>query len=222
MATAFSFDTDTKKYMKAMRRLGNDALPNAVADTLNITADAVTKQQIRNAKKEFTIRTQFTLNSMKSGRAKPYKALNKAIGTNMQRMFSRAGTFSKYLWKQENGGTFKGINGPVPIPTLNARTGKSNKKAIAKRYRLNKSTQLTDGNIDNDQFVGTINGKRGVYRRMKKGKLQMIRNLDSDSVRIKGTNFHQDAVDKLGTPRFVSAVFRREAKKEIAKVVRRG
>ena len=222
MGTAFDMTTDTKVWMKTMGLIGNDALPDSVAETLNVTADAVTKQQMKNAKQDFTIRTKFTLNSMKSGRAKPYLALNKAKGKNIQRMFSRSGTFSRYLWKQEDGGTFEGIDGPVPIATKNARTSKSEKKAIAKRYRLKPGQDIQNGSFGNDQFVGVVNGKRGIYRRMKKGKLQMLRNLDSDSIRIKGTDFHSSAVKKKGTKQLVSTRFRRIAQKKLDKVARRG
>ena len=205
-----------------MKFLGKEALPKAIAETLNVTADSVTKQQIKNAKSDFIIRSKFTLNSMVSNRSKPYKALNVARGKNIQRMFSRAGTFSRYLWKQEDSGTYRGISGPVPIPTLQARTGKSLKKPIAKRFRIAKTNPLSDGNFGADQFIGTINGKRGVYRRMKKGKLQMIRNLDSNSIRIKGTGFHSRAIKMKGSKSLVSDRFRRIAQKMINKVVRRG
>lgn len=222
MGTAFDMTTDTKVWMKTMKLIGNDALPESVAETLNITADAVTKQQIKNVKSDFTIRNKFTLNSMKSGRAKPYLALNKAGGTNLQRMFSRAGTFSRYLWKQEKGGTFEGIDGPVPIATKNARTSRKLIKSISRKNRLSASMSLDDGLVGLDQFIGTVNGKRGLYQRTKKGGLMMLRNLDSDSIKIKGTNFHQKAVDMKATKTLVSTRFRRIAQKRINKAVRRG
>lgn len=221
MGTAFDMTTDTKSWMMAMKLIGNDALPEATAETLNITADAVTKQQMKNVQSDFIVRTKFTMNSMKSGRAKPYLALNKARGKSIQRMFSRAGTFSSYLWKQEEGGTFEGIDGPVPIPTLKARTSKSEKKAVAKRFRIKKSMPLDNGSTENDQFIGVVNGKRGLYQRTKKGGLTMLRNLDSDTVRIKGTGFHSKAVKMKGTKQLVSTRFRRIAQKKIDKVGRR-
>ncbi len=222
MATAFDMTTDTKVWMKTMKLIGKDALPQSVAETLNITADAVTKQQMKNAQSDFIVRSKFTINSMKSGRAKPYLALNKARGTNLQRMFSRSGTFSAYLWKQEKGGNFEGIDGPVPIATKNARTSKKETKAIAKRNRISASMPLKDGSIENDQFIGNLNGKRGLYQRTKKGGIMMLRNLDSDSIKIKGTDFHQKAVDMKATKQLVSTRFRRIAQKKIDKAVRRG
>ncbi len=228
MASAFNMNMDTRKWMAAMKLIGKDALPEAVSETLNVTADLVTKQQIRNVKGDFITRTQFTLRSMSSPRAKPYKALNKASGTNLQRMFSRSGTFSKYLWKQEEGGTFKGKDGPVLIATDAARTSKNSKKAIAKRYRINKSTRIQDGNFGEDgkQFIGTPKGGgrgRGVYVRSGNNKrLTMLRNLESDSIRIKGTDFHSKAVNMKGSKQLVSTRFRRIAQKKFDKAVRRG
>lgn len=221
MGTAFDMTTDTKAWMMAMKIIGKDALPESVAETLNITADAVTKQQMKNVQSDFIVRTKFTMNSMKSGRAKPYLALNKARGKNMKTMFSRSGTFSSYLWKQEEGGTFSGVDGPVPIATLEARTSKSKKKAIARRYRIKKTMPLDNGSIENNQFIGVVNGKRGLYQRTKKGGLSMLRNLGSNKIRIRGTGFHSKAVDKKGTNQLVSTRFRRIAQKKIDKVGRR-
>ena len=222
MASAFDMNTDTRKWMVAMKLIGKDALPQSVAETLNVTADAVTKQQIKNANSDFIVRSKFTIGSMKVKRAKPYLALNKAGGKNIQRMFSRSGTFSKYLWKQEEGGTFEGLDGPVPIATIKARTGKNERKSIAKRFRISSSQPLTDGPLPNDQFIGSVNNKRGIYQRTKKGGITMLRNLDSDSVRIKGTGFHSKAVKMKGSKTLVSTRFRRIAQKKLDKVGRRG
>jgi hypothetical protein len=222
MGTAFDMNTDTKVWMKSMKLIGNNALPESVAETLNITADSVTKQQMKNVQSDFIVRSKFTMNSMKTSRSKPYLALNTARGKNLQRMFSRAGTFSSYLWKQEDGGTFVGLSGPVPIATKAARTSRKENKAIAKKNRLSASLPLTDGSIENNQFIGNVNGKRGIYQRTKKGGLTMLRNLDSDSIKIKGTNFHQKAVDRKGSKQLVSTRFRRIAQKRINKAVRRG
>lgn len=231
MGSAFDMNTDTKVWMKTMKLIGNDALPDSVSETLNVTADSVTKQQIKNAG-QFIIRTPFTLRSMQSSRAKPYKALNKAKGKNIQRMFSRSGTFSTYLWKQENGGTFAGLDGPVPIATDSARTSKNHKKAVAKRFRIKESDPLKDGAFGDTgkQFIGSprgvVNGKaraRGIYVRSGNNKrLTMLRNLESKSIKIKGTKFHAKAVDRKATKALVSTRFRRIAQKKLDKVARRG
>ncbi|MDC7218645.1 MAG: hypothetical protein PQJ59_01820 [Spirochaetales bacterium] len=220
-----SMNVETRALTTAMKVIEKDALPRAVADTLNQAADAVTKQQIRNVKSLFTIRTPYTLKSMTVNRAKPYKALNKAMGKNVNKMFSRAGTFSKYLWKQEDGGTFRAqAGGPVPIATKAARTSKSPKRAIAKRFRLSPGS-LKQGDYPEikNSFIGTPTngGKLGLYVRSGK-KLTMLRNLDHDRVKIKKTGFHSEAVNKFGNERVITALFKRAAKKYFSKAVNRG
>lgn len=213
---AFPVDIDTRKYMMAMKIYSKEALPKAVAETLNRTADAVTKQQIKNVKKDLTIRTPFTLRSMEARGARPYKALNKARGKNVDRMFSRAGTFSNYLWMQEDNFTKTGMNGPVPIPTLAARIGKNEKKSIRKKYRLAPGQSTKSGSGDN-WFIGIPKGKvkpKGLYERTNKNKkLRMLRNLEHDETKIKGTHFHSDSVKKYGTQQFIKAQFIKVSKR---------
>lgn len=230
-SVVMSADVDTKAYMKAMSIIAKDSLPTAVAETLNMTADAVTKQQISRVKR-MTIRTPYTLKSMQSAGARPYKALNKARGHNLKTMFSRAGTFSSYLWKQDEGGDFKAqAGGAVPIATRSARTGKSINKAIAKRYRL-KPGALPDGPFGETgkEFIGSPRGTtekgarpRGLYVRSGNNKrLTMVRNLESDVIHIKPTGFHSKSVDSKGSNSLIAKRFKRFAQKEINKVARRG
>ena len=204
----FPVDVNTTKYKIALKIYGRDAYPEAVAETLNRTAEAVTKRQIKNVKKDLTVRTPFTLRSMEARGARPYRALNKARGKIVDRMFSRAGTFSRYLWMQEKNFTKKGMDGPVPIPTLLTRVGKNLKKTISKRFRLGPGMSLSDGDIGNKMFIGTPGGrKRGIYQRGKKGVLKMLRNLEHDEVKIKGKGFHSKAVKRFGTQQFIRAQF---------------
>lgn len=207
-----SVDTDTQAYMRTLAFLERDALPEAAAETLNRTADAVTNQQIRNVRRDLIVRTPFTLRSMTSPRSRPYRALNKARGKNIDRMFSRAGTYSPYLWLQEDDRTVRGIDGPVPIPTLDARVGKSNRRPIRKTFRLQASDTL-DGSLGPKTFAGAPRGggrRRGVYLRSNRNKrLTMIRNLEHQSVRIRGSKFHSKAVRRYGTQQYVAAQHRR-------------
>ena len=213
-SVVFPVDVDTKAFTKAMIIINKKALPDAIAETLNRTADATTKQQIRNVKKDVKVRTKFTLKSMESRRARPWKALNKARGKNISRMFSRAGTFSNYLWKQEESATYKGMNGPVPIPVLRSRTSKNINKSVRKKYRLSPGQDLSDKNLGNNMFIGTPQGrKRGIYEKDKRGKLFMIRNLESQEIRIKGTGFHSKAVKKFGTTQFIKAQYQKVFKR---------
>lgn len=47
----FSAEVETKQYIYAMRMISKDALPGAVADTLNSVADANVKPMQKNVKK---------------------------------------------------------------------------------------------------------------------------------------------------------------------------
>ena len=211
--TAFPVDVDTTKYTLALKIYGRKALPKAVAETLNNTADAVTKQQIKNVKKDLRVRTKYTLNSMQ----RRGHSINQARGLNVDRMFSRAGTFSRYLWTQEENFTKKGMSGPVPIPTLSARVGKNIQKTIRKQYRLLPAQSLVDGGIDSKTFIGTPRGgsrKRGLYARNKGNKyLVMMRNLEHKEVKIKGKHFHSSALKRYGTQQFIKAQFLKASKK---------
>jgi len=213
---AFPIDVDTKKYTLALKIYGREALPKAVAETLNRTAEATTKQQIKNVRRTMTVRSKFTIKSMSSKRARPYTALNKATGKNIDRMFSRAGTISRYLWMQEENFIKKGLDGPIPIPTIAARTGKNIKKSVRKTFRLSPTQSLSDGEIGNNMFIGTPKGfsKRGLYLRgPRKGVLRMLRNLETDEAKIKGKGFHSKAVKKYGTAQFIKAQFLKVSKK---------
>lgn len=210
--TAFPIDIDTRKYMLAIKILNKDALPKVVAETLNRTADATTKQQIKNVKKDLTVRTKYTINSMQ----RKGHAINHARGKNVDRMFSRAGTFSPYLWMQEENFTKKGLSGPVAIPTLSTRVSKNIKKSIRKKYRLAPG-QSTESGTGTNWFIGIPKGKgrpKGLYERTNKNKkLRMLRNLEHDEVKIKGTHFHSDAVKKYGTQQFIKAQFIKVSKR---------
>jgi len=200
-----------------------DLAPKMIAETLNRTADAVTKEQIRNVKTRLTVRTPFTLRSMEMSRARPYRALNKASGKNLSRMFSRAGTVSKYLWMQE-GFTKKGQGGgPIPIARDLTRAGGTRSGIVRRMYRLAKGTSFTSGEFgaSGKQFVGRPKGGSrplGLYeRRSKNTRLMMLRSLTVSQVKIKDTNFHDDAVRRYGTKRFIAAQFRTLAQREITR-----
>lgn len=219
--TSLFTSTDLGDYDLAMSAIRNTHIPKAVASTLNFTADQVTKEQIKNVKADFTIRTKFTLNSMVSGGAKPFKALNKARGTELKSMFSRAGTRSSYLWLQEDDNTVTGLNGPIPIATKAARTSKSERKAIAKKNRISKTAKLSPGNFGDsgNQFVGMIHGRMGLWERSE-GSLKKLRSLDTQSAKIEGTHFHSKAVEKQGNDKLIAQRYKKYGQKEINKAGR--
>jgi hypothetical protein len=221
---SFKAEVDTRAYIHAMRLLGNDLLPQVVAETLNETADAVTKRSLRYLNRRLTVRTKFTTNSLKRTGARPFHALNKARGRNVQRMFSRSGSISPYLGIQDAGGKQKPKRGSrVPIPTLSARTGKNLSKSIASRYNLGR---MGDISRDGRFFIGTPKGNQGplgLYERYQGNrKIRMIRNLASQEVTVPASRWFSDASDELGSQRFIRARFQRNARRRLQRMSNRG
>jgi len=224
MAKMFSAETDTQGYIRLMKRLGNRVLPEVVADALNDTADETTRASLKNLHDSVIVRRKFTTNSFTSKRAKPYKALNKAMGHKVERMFSRSGTYSPYLALQEYGATVDAEGKRVPIPTEVARGG-GEEKSIRSKYNLG----LMGSVKDSSRFFigepkGSVNGQRrplGMYERYANNKrLRMVRNLESDMVKIKPKRFHRKAVSRYGTSRAVAAHFRRHASRRLRRLGR--
>lgn len=218
--------TDFGDYDLTMKAIQNTAIPDAVRDTLNTVAHAVTKQQIREVERHFIVRTPFTLKSMERAGARPYKALNKAKGKNIGRMFSRSGSTSKYLWMHDEGHTQKGYTGNVPIATKRARISKSIRKRIASPNRINGNLFLEDGPVGTNTFIGTPRGansftphrRRGMYRRVGKNKqLVMLRNLESESVKIKGRDWHSRSVELNGRREKILITYKRKLKGHMTK-----
>lgn len=204
---SWTADVETKKYIHAMRFLSKEALPATVAETLNSTADAVAGQSKKNVQKRLIVRTKFTLNSIRQDRH--------ARGNDIDRMFSRAGTISKYLPIQEEGGTVRADNRRIPIPTVQARRSRSLQKPISKPYRMN-VLNIGGGRF----FIGNPKGGNrplGIWERYQnKKRLRLIRNLESSQVQIRGENWFSDAVKKYGTAQFIRAQFLKIAKRRLS------
>lgn len=220
---SFTAEVNTQAYMRAMRMLGREVLPQVVAEALNETADAVTRRSLRNLKQRLTIRTKFTINSLTRAGARPYHALNAARGRNIQRMFSRAGSMSPYLGIQDRGGTVRPRRGRrVPIPTREARTGRNLSRSIARRYNLRNMGNIgTDGRY----FIGRPKGGGrpvGMYERYQGNKrLRMLRNLESAQVTVPASRWHTDAAQQLGTQTLIRARFKRAAQHRLDRMARR-
>jgi len=220
MAKMFSAETDTQGYIRLMKRLGNRVLPEVVADALNDTADETTRASLKNLHDSVIVRRKFTTNSFTSKRAKPYKALNKAMGHKVERMFSRSGTYSPYLATQEYGDTLD-PSGRVPIPVKETARGGNIEKSIRSRYNLGKMGDL-DGS--GRYFIGEPKGKDrplGIYERYQSNKrLRMLRNLESSQVKVPRQGFHKRAVARHGTSKDVAAHFRRHASRRLRRLCR--
>lgn len=211
----FSAEVETKSYVYAMRMIGKDALPGAVADTLNAVANANVKPMQKNVKKEFRVRTPYTINSIKQ--------LRYAKGKSIERMFSQVGSLSKYLWMHDKGMTKTGIDGgPIPIASDFIRARKSAMGIIRKVYRISKSEKFREGDMgDAPYFVGIPKGggrPLGVYERTNHNKkLYLLRNLETDKATLKRTNWFTAALVKYGTAQFIKAQFIKQTQRRLKK-----
>jgi hypothetical protein len=203
---SFHAEVETQKYVQAMKLFDKHALPRTVADTLNGVAEAVSKQAKINVQKRLIVRTKFTTNSIRQDRH--------ARGTNIEKMYSRAGSISPYLRIQDQGGIVQADDQRLPIPTLEARTGRSNTRAVARRYRMN---QLGALKRNKKYFIGRPNGAPlGIYERKKKRKLKMIRSLEKERITVPASRFFSDSVKKYGTSQFIRAQFIKRARKHLS------
>ncbi len=216
----FSAEVETKSYVYAMRMIGKDVLPSAIADTLNGVAEANVKPMQANVKK-MNIRTPFTLKSIKQ--------LRFARGRAIDRMFSQVGSLSSYLWMHDEGLTKTGVDGgPIPIAWDMARSRKSAMGIIRKVYRIDKNEKFRPGDFGTQAgyaryFIGTPKGsakgkprREGVYERGYNNKrLHMLRNLETDKATLKRTNWFTNPLKKYGTAQFIKAIFIKQAQRRL-------
>ena len=201
---AFSADIETQSYMRAMRAIGRQALPRAVAEALNAAADASAAEAKRNVQRRLIVRTAFTLRSIRQDRT--------ARGTNFVTMHSRVGSNSPYLPIQDEGGTITAEKNRIPLPTLGARTGRSIRRSIATRYRMNRMGDFGSGS---KFFIGkSRRGRVGIYERMAR-RIRMIRSLEETRVKIPATRWFSDAIARFGTPQFIRAKFIAAARRQL-------
>lgn len=182
----FSASFQDRVLIQRLKMQGERTLPDAVAEALNETADAITMRSRLNVQRRLTVRTQFTVNSIRTK--------NRARGRNAARMFARTGTTSRYLPIQNVGGEIRANRSRMPIPTREHARGGSNRNVVRRRYRMDRL-----GSIKNSSryFMGSgPSGKAGIWQRDGR-RLKMIRDLSQQSVRIKPTNWFTDAIDEI-------------------------
>ena len=194
-----------------LRMLSKEALPEAAAIALNQTADAITERAKHNVQQRMTVRTSFTTNSIRTK--------NRARGGDVGRMFAKTGTISRYLPTQNAGGVIRARRRKVPIPTIAARQGRSERGKVAGRYNMAKIGNIgTDGRF----FIGVPKGGNrplGLWERHSGNKrLRQIRRLDNTSVSVPRTKWFDDAISAHAP--LLGARFRRAAQKEITRTLR--
>lgn len=193
------------------------AFPYSIADTLNQAAGATKKAALTNVKKKLRTRTPYTLRSIKQDR--------KAFGTNINKMYARVGSNSSYLWKHDEGYVQKANRRKIPLPFVNSTRGGDINRIIVSRYRMNKLGEIK-GN--KRFFKGVPKGRvglksYGIWERVNRNKsIRRVRALTHSQVKIKPVRWFSGAVDRFGTPQYMSAAFNRIAEARIDKLTRRG
>lgn len=199
------------------------AMQQVTAATLNDTARAVQVRSERNLKKDMIVRTPYTLKSLKTYKASP--------GRPIERQDAVTGTISDYLPVHDQGGKLRAKRRRVAIPTDRVR-GKDRKKKIPGRYRVGKMRSFVLNPTTKSREESTFCGKtKQVYGRkrgskvvayrlerpalfVREGKrLVKVRDLGSTQVKVKGTRWHSEAVERYGNYAYMAQVFRRQAEK---------
>jgi hypothetical protein len=193
--------TDYRAYSAALKRMGRELFPKAMAETLNVAGKITTTRSERNVRERFTLRNTYTVRSIRFSPAKVRSS--GAVG------YSQTGSISPYLPTQEAGATIRARRRKIAIPTKAARTSGLKTKPVARRYRMNQIGRVGQGS----KFFFLPLRKPGLFTRKGK-KLIMIRDISVRSYRLRPIHWHSDAVRKITRP-LMEQVFVREAKKQL-------
>lgn len=148
MAQLFSIDTAaSREFAIKLQSMKRSAFPNAVRETLNKSALNVKQKTMPvSAKNAFTERSRnfFKANS-KVDFAKGYdiKTMKATVGFISEKLKGGSNFAVKDLEQQEEGGKIKGRSF---MPLDSARAGKSNKKLVLKKNRI-ENVLKNEGNI---------------------------------------------------------------------------
>lgn len=204
----FRLTTDAAAYEKALAKLSKDALPKVTARTLNAVSTAAAAQQKKNIHAKMIVRAKYTDNSLKhykASEAKPIARQNAVVGST-----------SSYLPIHDSGGTIRAKKQRIAIPTNKLR-GVNRRKKISPSMRIGEQAKRKFFVLGPASPVRVVK-RPGLYYRKSKTKIVRVRDLSMKSFRLRGNRWHSDAVAKYAKAGIISAVFIREAKKELAKV----
>ena len=214
MPGIFSCRIEMEGWRKSMRLFASQAVPNAVANTLNRTADLVKAAAVHNIKQDLTVRTPYTLNAVRVSPARPHPDL---------RGYAVVGTANKYLPIQETGGTHT----EPKIPTLQGSRAGSKTTIIPARLRIPQLTAAMTGapahgskgrrSKTSKPFVLNPRGKPGIFIRQGQ-RLIMLRDLSKHTTRIKPTHWFSRAVEKFGTFPVMHAIFVKELRIQLRRI----
>ena len=210
MPEIFSCKMEMQGWLKMMRRISATAVPNAVANSLNRIADNVRLGARHNMRQDFTLRNQYTENSMGVSYARPKENLSS---------YSMVGTRSKYLPAQEVGGTHH-----EAIATVAARGG-TKAGIVPPRLRMRaltaammKGTQKGRRRSKTGKpFLMTLRRGTGIFQRIGQ-QLLMVRDLRKQDARIKATHWFSRAVQQFGSFAAMHRTFTKELEIQLKRI----
>ena len=213
MPAMFSCRMEMAAWQKSMRLFASQVIPNAVANTLNRTANLVKAAAVHNIKQDLTVRTPYTLNALRVSPAHPHENLSG---------YSMVYTNNKYLPLQESGGTHTNPK----IPTLEGSRSGSKMTIIPARLRLPQLAAAMQGAPAHGKarrprtskpFLLNPRGKPGIFIRQGK-HLIMLRDLSKHTTRIKPVHWFTRAVEKFGTFPVMHSIFVKELKIQLTRI----
>ncbi len=215
----FSIKTDVKGYIKKMDKISKELLPKAIVATVNTAARGSHARAIKNIEKDFTLRNEYTRESLMIWQSK-YKK-----GRSIDRINAQVGSISPYLPIQETGGVIRAKRRRIPVPTVFSRGG-SKRSVIQKRFRLRAMGQVAGfkqqytkkGNKRRGKGFFFLPGKGGhkpgiFIRRAGGMQLRMVRDLSLRSYRLRPTRWHSKAVEYFSKRSTMERIFIHHAEK---------
>ena len=196
---------DMSDYVRAMRVIDKHRLPATVAASLDDAAEAIRKHARRNVKNDLTVRTKYTINSI--------KVFNRPRGSDISRMYAKIGSMSDYLPIHDEGGIRKATEDKIPKPTNAARISGDYDRRLRRKARMD---QLEKSGAS--VFLLKPKSPKGKLKmpafffRKNKREIVMLRALDKEFYRIAATNWFSTPVKKYGTPQYIQARFLAYAK----------
>ena len=204
------------KFTDKLDRIGKNALPTAVRNTLNTAAFDTKKQVPITASANFITRNRSFFRS--------FTLVNKAGGNDINKMqsevginASRAPKVAEGLEKQETGGT---IGNRSLIAMNQARTSGSLEKRIKKtnylsNVRISKSKKKGTGT----GFIMIKHGSKGTVFATSKKKLTPIYSYQAGrSVKVKKTPFMEQSAMKI--QQRIPAIYTKEAQRTIKRYLK--
>ena len=206
----FSITTDVKSWTRKMNRVNKELLPQAIGATVNTACKGAHGRGLKTLQKDFTLRNKYTERSLKLYQNK-YKP-----GRSIDRINAVTGSISPYLPIQETGGTIRAKNERLPIPTLAGRRGRWD-RPIPPSLRMNRMGEIgTEGS--KFFFMSSRGGKKGIFYRRTKKKIEKVRDISKRFIRIKPTRWHSKAVEYFSSREFFTRAFIHHAKKFLRRV----